>query len=417
GQFGVLHEEIGKAQDRGQRIVNLMCHSGHELSNCSQFLGMHQFGLKHRGIGDVANHHHTARDLPLLISYRTWIHRELSCAAIGPHDWQLEIVDLLTGESRPESILDRGAASRGNQIDYRVAKQLLMLIATGLIPAPIGIGDQPGRVGYQDQTLGVVEDLAGEVAFTLQFGLEVLEVGDVEHQAAHLNHAAVDVSNRENVQQYMNDRAVSAPQRLMMIAKYPMLLDQLQEPFAAFRGGIYLGGHLSLEKFFAAAIAQDSHQGIVHLDEAAIGGRKEQSFLNAVDYVRVAPLALTPVSDVLEHMNGLQALVLAGMDPRGRDEICAIQHGLDEVIRTTAAARAQRTRAKRVFWCRGQQHAHGYADDLLWINSDREGQSTIDSQDIVLFVMNDDEIGDGVENLDPVTVRLLHPGEKAGIFE
>ena len=33
------------------------------------------------------------------------------------------------------------------------------------------------------------------------------------------------------------------------------------------------------------------------------------------------------------------------------------------------------------------------------------------------FVMHDDEVADGVENFDPVAVRLLHAGKQAGVFE
>jgi hypothetical protein len=35
----------------------------------------------------------------------------------------------------------------------------------------------------------------------------------------------------------------------------------------------------------------------------------------------------------------------------------------------------------------------------------------------VLLVVDDDEVADGVEYFQPVTVRLLHAGEEAGILE
>ena len=109
------------------------------------------------------------------------------------------------------------AAGGGNQFHQRAAQQLRLLIASCLVPAPVGVADQTGGVGHQNQALGVVEDLAGEIALALQFGLEVLEVGDVEHEAAALRQSALGVANRESIHQHVDKGAVFATQSLVII--------------------------------------------------------------------------------------------------------------------------------------------------------------------------------------------------------
>ena len=48
---------------------------------------------------------------------------------------------------------------------------------------------------------------------------------------------------------------------------------------------------------------------------------------------------------------------------------------------------------------------------------DEIGQRAIDAQDVVLLVVDHDEVADGVEDLQPVAVGLLHAGKQAGVFE
>ena len=51
------------------------------------------------------------------------------------------------------------------------------------------------------------------------------------------------------------------------------------------------------------------------------------------------------------------------------------------------------------------------------LDPDEVGQRAVDPQDIAGFVVGDNEIADGVENLDPVPVGLVHARKQAGIFE
>ena len=60
---------------------------------------------------------------------------------------------------------------RSHQVSSRLPKHLLLLVAH-VLPAAVGITDQARGVGHQDQALRVVQNLAGEVALSLQLGLD-----------------------------------------------------------------------------------------------------------------------------------------------------------------------------------------------------------------------------------------------------
>ena len=63
------------------------------------------------------------------------------------------------------------------------------------------------------------------------------------------------------------------------------------------------------------------------------------------------------------------------------------------------------------------ERAHVDADQLVGSDADKIGERAIYAKNIVLLVMNDDEIRDGIKNFQPVTVGLLHAGEQARILE
>ena len=88
-------------------------------------------------------------------------------AAIGAHDRKLKVVHLLAAKGGGERIVHGRAAGGGNQFHQRAAQQLLSLIASRFVPAAVGITDQTGSIGHQDQALGIVQDLAGEIALAL----------------------------------------------------------------------------------------------------------------------------------------------------------------------------------------------------------------------------------------------------------
>jgi hypothetical protein len=70
-------------------------HAGDELTNRSQFLGVHQFVAQFRGIGDIGHDHDDAVDVVLLIPHGAEIDGEMAHVAIAAHDLHFQIIDLL----------------------------------------------------------------------------------------------------------------------------------------------------------------------------------------------------------------------------------------------------------------------------------------------------------------------------------
>ena len=87
------------------------------------------------------------------------------------------------------------------------------------------------------------------------------------------------------------------------------------------------------------------------------------------------------------------------------------------VFAETLAGAAEGTGVGRRSGGKGVERPHIDADQLVGGEADEIGQGTIDAENIVLFVVDDDEVADGIEDFQPVAVGLLHACEQAGILE
>ena len=81
---------------------------------------------------------------------------------------------------------------------------------------------------------------------------------------------------------------------------------------------------------------------------------------------------------------------------------------MNVLVRGIVGRTAKRTRPEWRFTAHRQQGAHVEAYKFLGLHSDEFGQGAVDAQNIVGVIVGHDEIGNRVENLDPVPVRLIH---------
>ena len=65
----------------------------------------------------------------------------------------------------------------------------------------------------------------------------------------------------------------------------------------------------------------------------------------------------------------------------------------------------------------GDQRAHAQADQLGGGHADELGHAAIDAQNTPGLVVHHDEVADGIEDLNPLRVRLCHAAEKAGVVQ
>ncbi len=189
GQVGILHQQIGEAQNRGQRIVHFVSDAGNQLADRRHFFGVHQFVAQHGGIGNVGEHDHDAGHGSLLVAHGAEIRRELPDSAVAAHDLQFQIVDLLAVQRALQRIGQRADKARRGQFQQRTPQQFA-LFESRVVPAAVGVADQACGVGDQNQALRVAENLAGEIALAVQFRLVGAQAGHIEHQSANLQQAA-----------------------------------------------------------------------------------------------------------------------------------------------------------------------------------------------------------------------------------
>ncbi len=108
--------------------------------------------------------------------------------AIATHDLQFQIIHLSAAHSGLECIRQRTDVAGSSQFQEGTAKEFAMF-EPGFEPAPIGVADESGSIGDQDEALRVAKNLAGEIALAVQFRLICVNPGDVEHQSANLHQA------------------------------------------------------------------------------------------------------------------------------------------------------------------------------------------------------------------------------------
>src|SRR5205823_6882210 len=109
----------------------------------------------------------------LFIAHRAQVYGELPNAPVGAQNLQLEIIHWLAGKNSGIRVAKRVVAHIRNQRLDRLSENRLLLISHNL-PAAIGITYATAGVRHKNEALRVVQDLAGEVALSLQFRLVCL---------------------------------------------------------------------------------------------------------------------------------------------------------------------------------------------------------------------------------------------------
>ena len=195
---------------------------------------------------------------------------------------------------------------RRGQFEQRTAEQF-PLLKSGVKPASVRVPGRSCVIGHQNQALRVVEDLAREVALPMQLRLVGSQAGDIQHQPANLQHAALVVIHPEGVNQHVNQRTVLAPKGSLKIAQAALFLHDLRMLLPLLGSEIKLGRDIDLQQFFAAAVAEHPYHGVIDFHKSSARRAEEEAFLNIVEEFAVPPFRLATVGDVFQNVNGLQA--------------------------------------------------------------------------------------------------------------
>ncbi len=207
GNLRIFHQQVRESHDRGERIVYLVRHAGDELAHGSHLFCVHQFGLDHSGVGDVSHQDHDAGHVTAFIAHGAQVDGEFSVRAIASHDHDFKIVhlhSLQTGLKRLVKFF--GVGRRDNAIE------------------PVPDQGLPGCIRDHNHGLGIVQDLAGEVALALQLRLEVFDLRDVQEHAPVLQDPALRIAHDKRILQRVNQAAITAAQRDLKIADGAILL-------------------------------------------------------------------------------------------------------------------------------------------------------------------------------------------------
>src|SRR5438270_2004916 len=305
-----------------------MRHARDELAYGGHLLRVHQLGLNHRGIGNVGHEHYHAGDLATIVAHGTEVYGKFALRAIAAGDHQLQIVRLQAMQAGVEGFRKYFfVRSRDNPVQP-ISDQVILVKAARFIRALVGIADQTGSIRHHDQGLCVVEDLAGEIALALELRLEVLDLSDVEEDAAILQNLALAVLDHKGVFQRVDHGAVAAAQRDLKIANGTFFIELVGNLVALLGGDIDLGLQIELEDLFARLVIQHAHQRVIDFNEMAFRRSEEDAFLHVIEELAVALLGFAAVSDVFKHVDSLQAFIVRAVNARAGDQIVAVQHGM-----------------------------------------------------------------------------------------
>src|SRR5262249_39900870 len=341
--FRILHQQVGKSHDGRQRVVDFVGHAGDQLSHRRHFFRLHQLRLDHSGIRDVSHQHYHARDFAALVAHWAQVHGKFSLRFVAPHDHQLQIVRLQAVQTGVKSFRKDLFRRRRNDPVEAVSNQLVLLEGAGFIGAAGGGADPNRRIGHHDHGLSVIENLAGEVSLALQLRLNVLDVGDVQKYAAILQDFSLAVADHESVFQCVDHGAVAAAEGHLKIAHRAIVVQAVENFVALLGGDVHLGTQVELQDFLTRLVAEHAHQSVIHFDEMPFRRGKEDAFLHVVKQLAVTPLGFPAVRDVLEHVHGLQSFIERAMNARARNQVAALQHGMEEFVGIALFA-AERTR-------------------------------------------------------------------------
>src|SRR3954462_5076951 len=86
-------------------------------------------------------------------------------------------------------------------------------------------------------------------------------------------------------------------------------------------------------------------------------------------------------------------------------------------IHRIASYATEGARSRQRTGSHGQQGSNVQADQLLRLHAHKISQRAVDAQHVSRFVMGNDEVGDRIEYLDPVTLRLFNSSKETRIFE
>src|SRR5579871_4339820 len=99
------------------------------------------------------------------------------------------------------------------------------------------------------------------------------------------------------------------------------------------------------------------------------------------------------------------------MNPRGRNKVGAFQDRMYVLVRTIQTYTTKWARQGAVVGGHRHQRAHADTNQLSRANANEIRQAAVHPQYVITLVVNNDEISDRIENLDPVAIRLIHPRE------
>ena len=272
------------------------------------------------------------------------------------------------------------------------------------------LGDlQDGAAEDSVEAFGAAEQLGDGIqseqfaVAAADFHFRLLAFGDVEEKALIGGDGAGIVAGDEAGFAGGADFAVAAAELEFEVVDLAELAEEALEALAFAGIHVESGGNVHAKELLAGVVAHHAAEGVVEVHEASVGSGNEDAFLNFFEEHPVFAFGLAALGEIFQDVNGAEAVAGGVVEIGIGGEEMAAERGIDGL---GATGRAFAIRAARP---RNRALLEEIAQDLLFersrLDAEVPGERAVGAQDAAFGGMDEDEVGDGVERVEPLAAR------------
>ena len=248
------------------------------------------------------------------------------------------------------------------------------------------------------------------------FVFGALLLGHIEQEALVALDLALGVAGGETALHGGEQGAVLAAQADFKVADVVVQFHFAAEHIALFGGGVKLGVHVQGQQFFAAAVSQHAHEGVIAIEQFAFRRGDENAFLHLLEEQTIFFLGDAPVGGVAHHVNG--ALLLASLFHvgGGGNHGEAAEAGVGAFVKTLFGMPAVGT----AFPLPAIVGQHGFAelaDDVGGRLVQAFQQGMIGFHHTKIGIVKQDQVVDGIEGVGPLPMGAQNLFHQAQVFD
>ena len=418
-QARAFAKKFSHAENRGERIVEFVRHTGEHLAHGGEFFSLDELLFEALHVGDVATGNNDAIDLARFVEERAEMAANAAPIAIFVAHAHFERTErALAGEHFREKSLQRRTIFGVRAFAERAPIVFLRIVAENFFHARAGESVVAVGIQHEDQVGETVDQAAREFLLLIKAALHLAALGDVHERAVIAEDAAGGVAHDGGGVE-ANDRvAVFANEGELAALEHRLGIDFLAKKLALLRVGENVGEAVR-EQLFLRVVAEHANERRVRIENAIVRRDDVDAFLQSFEEFGEARFVFARGGNVARK-NG-DAMNLIAAHHRVSDAVVvesgfvALDLDVDDAGPMAALDEAghgafdQRARfAVGLF----EKLADVAADDLLKAHADDVGEAAIHGADFAVEREGEKHVVERVDKVAVALLRALDDGEQ-----